>query len=230
MIYNKNSTTVGLDIKFHLGQTQIVLFCYKKMIYNEISIVIIKEGVMETKENIKWDGEFGALERVTFMSDLLNKQVEIRNMLDLRTNIMIGFNSALAVFFAANLQSILNGGIFFIGATISVVVSMGFSLMALKPSHFATKKGQTESLFYHHQICANTEEQYRNQILGVLANEDSIYDNYIKEIYNLTKYSNVPRKFYLNWSIRILLYGVAVSILLYGLSLLPDLIGQYLIY
>ena len=185
---------------------------------------------METKENIKWNGEFGALERVTFMSDLLNKQIEIRNMLDLRTNIMIGFNSALAVFFASNFQSIVNGGVFFVGATISVVISMGFSLMALKPSHFSTKKGQSESLFYHHKICSNSEEEYRDDIRKVLANEDSIYDNYIKEVYNLTRYSNVPRKFYLNWSIRVLLYGVLVSVIVYGLSLLPDLLMQYFIY
>lgn len=185
---------------------------------------------METKENIKWNGEFGALERVTFMSDLLNKQVEIRNMLDLRTNIMIGFNSALAIFFATNFQSILKGGIFFIAALLTVIISMIFALLALKPSHFATKKGQKESLFYHHKICAHSEEAYRDDILKVLSNEDSIYDNYIKEIYNLTKYSNVPRKFYLNWSIRILLYGVLVSVVLYGLSLLPDILAPYFMY
>lgn len=185
---------------------------------------------MQTQENIKWNGEFGALERVTFMSDLLNKQVEIRNMLDLRTNIMIGFNSALVVFFATNFQAAWADGIFFFAALLTVIASMIFALLALKPSHFATKKGQEESLFYHHKICANSEEEYRDDIRKVLSNEDSIYDNYIKEIYNLTKYSNVPRKFYLNWSIRILLYGVLVSVVLYGLSLLPDMMAQYLMY
>ncbi len=185
---------------------------------------------METKEELKWSGEFGALERVTFMSDLLNKQVEIRNMLDLRTNIMIGFNSALVVFFATNFQATWASGIFFIAAMISVVVSMLFALLALKPSHFSTKKGQKESLFYHHKISSDSEEEYRAEIRKVLSNEDSIYDNYIKEIYNLTKYSNVPRKFYLNWSIRFLLYGILVSVALYGLFLLPDLINTYFIF
>jgi hypothetical protein len=179
---------------------------------------------METKENIKWAGEFGALERVTFMSDLLSKQVEIRNMLDLRTNIMIGFNSALVVFFATNFNSEWAQGWFFVTALITVVLSMFFSLMALKPSHFATKKGQKESLFYHHQICSKSEEEYNAEIRNALGNEDRIYDSYILETYNLTKYSNVPRKFYLNWSIRILLYGILVSILVYFLSMLPELL------
>lgn len=183
---------------------------------------------MENNEKTKWDGEFGALERVTFVSDLLNKQVEIRNMLDLRTNIMIGFNSALIVFFATNFRSDWSGGLFFVMAIIVVAVSMFFALMALKPSHFVTKKGQNESLFYHHKICAKTEEGYRLEVRAVLGNEDHIYDNYIREVYNLTKYSNVPRKFYLNWSIRVLLYGVLTSVVVYGISLLPALIYKYI--
>jgi hypothetical protein len=176
---------------------------------------------METKEEIKWAGEFGALERVTFVSDLLSKQVEIRNMLDLRTNIMIGFNSALIVFFATNFNEQWAQSIFFVAALISVVVSMFFSLLALKPSHFATKKGQRESLFYHHQISGKSEEAYQNEILNTLGDENRIYKAYILETYNLTKFSNVPRKFYLNWSIRILLYGVFISLFLYFTSLAP---------
>jgi hypothetical protein len=183
---------------------------------------------METKENtIKWAGEFGALERVTFMSDLLSKQVEIRNMLDLRTNIMIGFDSALIVFFATNFDAIWAENVFFFVAIVAVVISMFFALMALKPSHFTTKRGQTESLFYHHQICAKDEKAYRDEIREALGDEDKIYDAYTLEVYNLTKYSNVPRKFFLNWSIRILLYGVFISLLLYGLTALPPILMGY---
>lgn len=182
---------------------------------------------METKENTSWDGEFGALERVTFMSDLLNKQVEIRNMLDLRTNIMIGFNSALIVFFATSFNAEWARGIFFFAALLTVVISMFFALMALKPSHFATKKGQKESLFYHHQICTMTEEEYRREIKDALADEDKIYDTYVREVYNLTKYSNVPRKFYLNSSIRVLFYGIFISLILYGISYIPTLLLKF---
>ena len=181
---------------------------------------------METHEEIKWDGEFGALERVTFMSDLLNKQIEIRNMLDLRTNIMIGFNSALIVFFATNFNSAWGKSIFFLAAMVVVIFSMFFALMALKPSHFATQKGQKESLFYHHQINSNSEHEYEKIVLDTLGDENRIYKSYILETYNLTKYSNVPRKFYLNTSIRILLYGVFASLALYLLSLLPGAIAS----
>jgi len=179
-------------------------------------------------EEEKFLGDFGAYERITFVSDLLNKQVEIRNMLDLRTNIMIGFNSALIVFFAANFQADWAHSIFFIAAMLAVTVSMFFALMALKPSHFATKKGQKESLFYHHEIDSKNEEDYKKEIFTVLRDEQKVYDTYILEIYNLTKFSNVPRKYHLNWSIRILLYGVLISLGLYGISLLPNLMNSFL--
>jgi len=167
--------------------------------------------------------DFGAFERIHFMSDLLEKQVEIRNMLDLRTHIMIGFNSALIVFFATSFGEDWAKSIFFATALISVVVSLLFSIMALKPSHFTTKKGQKESLFYHHHICAKSPEEYQTEVRAALENERQIYDSYITEVYNLTKYSNVPRKFFLNWSIRILFYGIVFSLTLSGIALLPGL-------
>lgn len=188
---------------------------------------------MENPENNHWQGEFGALERVTFMSDLLNKQVEIRNMLDLRTNIMIGFNSALIVFFATNFDANWAKSIFFITALIAVVISLIFALMALKPSHFTTKKGQTESLFYHHQIDRSSEDEYQKLVLSNLKDENKIYDTYILEVYNLTRYSNVPRKHFLNWSIRALFYGVLLSVSLYLLELLflwlPKVVGSIML-
>jgi len=172
------------------------------------------------EENQEFVGQFGALERITFVSDLLKKQIEIRNMLDLRTNIMIGFNSALIVFFATSFNSDWARGIFFITAMLTVGLSFLFAVFALKPSHLITKKGQEESLFYHHKICSKEIEDYRQEIMDTIKDEAKVYANYALEIYNLTKYSNVPRKFYLNWSIRILFYGVIVSILLYGASAL----------
>lgn len=173
-------------------------------------------------EKMKLPGQFGALERLTFVSDLLKKQIEIRNMLDLRTNIMIGFNSALVVFLAANFDSGWFGSVFFVVFLGVVIISMFSAVMALKPSHFSSKRGQKESFFYHHHISRMSEEEYKKEIFAVLTDEQEIYDNYVREIYNLTRYSNVPRKFYLNLSIRILLYGILIALFLHGLSILTN--------
>ena len=175
---------------------------------------------MENKEKTSWVGEFGALERVSFLSDLLNKQVEIRNMLDLRTNIMIGFNSALIIFFAASFKGNLAENLLLILFLGVIFISMLFALMALKPSHFVTKKGQEDSLFYHHKICSKDHEEYHQEIFAALKNEDKIYDAYVLEVYNLTRYSNIPRKFYLNWSIRSLFYGSILAVVIYIIYLI----------
>jgi hypothetical protein len=177
-------------------------------------------------DEVKFHGGFSAYERSHFVSDLLNKQVEIRNMLDLRTNIMIGFDSALIVFFATNFNAAWAHSIFFVAALIAVIISMFFSLMALKPSHFVTKKHQHESLFYHQEISQKTEDEYKAQIFATLADENKVYESYILEVYNLTKFSNMPRKYYLNWSIRVLLYGVFISLALFLISLLPNFVAH----
>lgn len=63
-------------------------------------------------------------------------------------------------------------------------------------------------------------ESYRKEIHQVLRDENKIYDAYITEIYNMTRYSNVPRKIYLYASIRVLIYGIGLVLLLYGFSFL----------
>lgn len=177
-------------------------------------------------EELKFNDGMGAYERSMFVSDLLNKQVEIRNMLDLRTNIMIGFNSALIVFFATSINAKWANGVFFLAAIITVSISMFFALMALKPSGSFSKKGQKESLFYHHEIEKRTQEEYKKEIFATLNDENKVYETYILEVYNLTKYSNVPRKYYLNNSIRVLLYGIFISLIVYGISYIPTLLTK----
>lgn len=172
--------------------------------------------------------DFGVYEKMVFVSDLLNKQVEIRNMLDMRSNIMIGFNSALVVFFIANFHDTLAKNVFFILGLVVVFASMFCAIMALKPSHFVTKKGQAESLFYHHYIASKELAEYRHDIYAALEHEHNIFNSYILETYNLTRFSNMPRKTYLNLSIRILIYGMAGSVGIYAISLILPALAKLL--
>lgn len=166
------------------------------------------------------DRDLDTLSKVTFMDSLLDKQNEIRNTLDVRTSIIIGFNSALIVFMASGFHEIIFSNIYLIGLLGTFIVSLLFGILALKPPHYHTQKGQAESIFYHHYIEKKEMEEYRAEIHGVLNNEKDIYDAYITETYNLTKYSNIPRKFYLYLSIRTLIYGAFLIILVYGFSYL----------
>lgn len=167
------------------------------------------------EENLK--RELGALEKVTFLGDLLEKQNQIRNLLDVRANIVIGFTSASIVILATlGPEKIGTGTIFYLILAI-LAFSLLLSIIALKPPHWSTKKNQQESIFYHHHINSMSSEEYQKEIHRVLANEDSIYDAYIRETYNLTRYSNIPRKQYLYASIRVLIYGFGLVILIYAI-------------
>ncbi len=185
---------------------------------------MIKKGEemsAQTEENIDKDvreleRDIDTLSKVTFMGHLLDKQNEIRNTLDLRTSIVIGFDSALIAFVATGFHEIIFSNPFMIGILGVFIVSLLFAIIALKPPHYQTQKGQHESIFYHHYIESKDMEDYREEIHDTLKDKQKIFDAYITETYNLTKYSNIPRKLYLYLAIRTLIYGIAIVILIYG--------------
>lgn len=164
------------------------------------------------------DSGFGALERVTFMSDLLSKQSEIRNTLDTRASIIIGFESAVVVVFFTVLSENIKTSFPALIGLFTLIASLVLAIVALKPPHTDSKKGQTESIFYHHFINSLTLPDYQKQVHQILHNEESIYNAYILEVYNLTRYSNIPRKFYLYLSIRVLIYGLIIAIITYAVQ------------
>jgi len=173
----------------------------------------VDEKIESEVERVEQD--IDTLSKMTFMDSLLDKQTEIRNMLDVRSNIVIGFNSALIVLLVTYFRDHLSGNPVFWILLGSLVLSLLLAIIALKPPHTSTKKGQTESLFYHNYINSMELEEYRQEIHGVLKDEKQIFDAYITEVYNMTAYSNVPRKFYLYSSLRVLIYGLSLAILVY---------------
>jgi len=170
--------------------------------------------------NTNTDQDIDILSKITFMDSLLDKQTEIRNMLDVRSNIVIGFNSALVVLLVTYFRDQATDNPVFWVLLGSVILSLLLAIIALKPPHTSTKKGQVESLFYHHYIHSKSLEEYRAEIHGVLNDEKKIYDAYITEVYNMTSYSNIPRKRFLYSSLRVLIYGMSLAILVYGVMLL----------
>lgn len=174
-----------------------------------------KEEQIIEKEVEKVEKDIDTLSKVTFMDSLLDKQTEIRNMLDVRANIVIGFDSALIVVTVVYLRQYLFTNPILWMILVILLLSLFLAIVALKPPHYQTQKGQAESLFYHHYINSKDMEEYRKEVHQVLGSEKQIFDAYITEIYNMTRYSNVPRKFYLYLSLRVLIYGFAAATLFY---------------
>ena len=177
-----------------------------------------ENAVVDEVEKVEMD--IDTLSKMTFMDSLLNKQTEIRNVLDTRSNIVIGFNSALIVLLVTYFRERLvdNPVLWLLMAVL--FISLLLSIIALKPPHYSTKKGQHESIFYHHYIDSKEMEDYRAEIHEVLKDKKAIFDAYITETYNLTKYSNIPRKLYLYSSLRVLIYGTILVVIISLLSML----------
>lgn len=168
----------------------------------------------------KVEMDIDTLSKMTFMDSLLDKQVEIRNVLDTRSNIVIGFNSALIVLLVTYFrEQLIDNPILWLLMAI-LFISLLLAIIALKPPHYSTKKGQHESIFYHHYIDSKEMEDYRAEIHKVLKDKKAIFDAYITETYNLTKYSNIPRKIYLYSSLRVLIYGTMSVVGILILSML----------
>src|SRR5476651_2050404 len=79
--------------------------------------------------------DIDTLSKMTFMDSLLDKQTEIRNMLDVRSNIVIGFNSALIVLLVTYFRDHLSGNPVFWILLGSLVLSLLLAIIALKPPH-----------------------------------------------------------------------------------------------
>ncbi len=153
------------------------------------------------------------------LADLMRKQNEIRNMLDTRANIIIGFDSVLILFVISNYHDNLAKNIAFSVALVALFISLFCAILALKPPKFLSKKGQKESIFYHDYIASKGFSEYSEEVYDVLSDEQSAFDAYITEAYNLTKYSNAPKKFYTHLSIRVLIYGILLAIVVYAVTL-----------
>jgi len=169
--------------------------------------------------------DLDTLSQVTVLSDLLKKQNEIRNVLETRANTIIGLNSVLILFLINYHNSSISGATYIV-ALATLILSLFCALLAIKPPTFLRKKGQEESIFYHDHISSHGYEKYHEEANSVVNDKQKIFDSYILESYNLSKYSNVPKKFYAHLSLRILIYGVFLTILTYIISGLLGVISS----
>ena len=154
---------------------------------------------------------------IAVLSDLLRKQNEIRSVLDTRANIMIGFCSGLILFLVSYRNDSFTG-LAYSASLLTLFLSLMSAVLAIKPPHFLRKNGQQESIFYHDYIGSCEFDKYEEKATEILGDKDKIRHSYLLEVYNMTKYSNQPKKFYAHLAIRILMYGVVVMLLIYVLQ------------
>ena len=149
-------------------------------------------------------------DKIRFLTDILRKQIDLRNQLETRANVTMGF-SATIVAFALNYfiqgKETIGSSIILFAAMLAIISS----LLSLKPPKLFSRKGQKQSVFYHTAISSVSPEKYISSLQKITSNEKTVIEQYGLEIYNLTKHSIHYKKFFAHIAIQILVVGLIVG-------------------
>ncbi len=152
-------------------------------------------------------------DKIRFLTDLLRKQTDLRNQIESRANIAIGFSAAILAFGLNNLISnkVTPAVITIASASVLSILS---GLLALKPPQFLSRKVQEQSVFYNTAIANNSRESYLKKVKYICEHEEEVVKQYTLEVYNLTRYSIRFKKWFTNLSIQILVLGLIFGVIL----------------
>ena len=151
---------------------------------------------------------------IMLLEGVLQRTHGYAQQLDSYANIMIALSSAVFIFSFSELQEDHSLFWLFLGTTMGVATIL--SLLLVRPPRALRKRGQIESAMYSRRIVAfGSPEAYRAELARVLGSGDEMLTQYSREIYNLTRYYYLPKKFLFRWANVVLMTGMSVSLLLF---------------
>ncbi len=149
-------------------------------------------------------------DKIRFLTDILRKQTALRNQIESRANITIGFSTAILAFtLSQSLQGKTNTGLIII-LSFSILALLS-GLLALKPLQLFTSKGQAQSVFYHTAIAKQDLATYTKKLKDITNSEQKVLEQYALEIHNMTYHSIRIKKFLSNLSIKLLVSGIIIG-------------------
>lgn len=149
-------------------------------------------------------------DKIRFLTDILRKQTDLRNQIESRANITIGFSTAIIAFaLSQSLQGKTNTGLIVILSFSLLALLSG--LLALKPLQLFTAKGQAQSVFYHTAIAKQDLSSYTQKLKEITQSEQKVLEQYALEIHNMTYHSIRIKKFLSNLSIKLLVFGILIG-------------------
>ena len=156
---------------------------------------------------------------ITFLAMAIDKTNTMNQHIDDQTNIMVGVGTAVFVFATARFGSTDNKlafGILGVFAATSALVG----LFALHPPRFMRKKGQDESLIFPTHIAATQNvESYIAAIHKVVQKQSLVVEQCSRELYNMSRYYYLPKRWLYRCSRNFLLAGVALALISFIIGL-----------
>ena len=166
----------------------------------------------ETAEELK-----EKLDSSFILNEILQKINSNAEHIDVQTNSLVILSSAVFVFSAQNFLSAgPNQHLYALSLAFFSSLSSIAGLLALNPPAFMDKRGQKESDLYVRKIAEyKTKEEYFERLKKILKNEQNAIEEYALDIYNLSKYSYLPKRKLFNLAKNLLIIGFLTSIVLF---------------
>jgi hypothetical protein len=154
------------------------------------------------------------------LNEILQKINSNAEHIDVQINSLVILSSAVFVFSAQYyLSSGSSQNIYALILAIFSSLASIVGLLALNPPRFMDKKGQKESALYVRHIASyTTQEEYSKKLCDVVSNEENVTDEYALEIYNLSKYSYLPKRNLFNMAKNYLIAGFLISLVMFLLK------------
>lgn len=169
-------------------------------------------------ENLKEIKEFKhEIDDVFVLNENLQKINQNAEHIDTQTNNLVILSSALFAFSATGFLS-TNSQVHFYLLILALFSSLSAitGLLALNPPEIFIGKRRAHSKFYSPGIAGyKSAEEYFESLKAMLADEKKTIEEYSLEIYNLAKFSYIPKRRLFNASRNILIAGFLLSLVLF---------------
>lgn len=156
-------------------------------------------------------------EEQRFLSDILNKQLQITHHLDQRANFVLALSSGLFLFALHGIVTKSTATASFLFLASCSLISALLSLLAIKPPRIFYKRKPVWSVMYHDQIDNFSEKQLEDKLGGILKDRRRIIEEYSKEIKNLVSFHLIYKKIFFRPTVPILILGLLGSLILFYL-------------
>lgn len=151
--------------------------------------------------------------KVGYLQGLTEKIIDSTRTIDNHANVMVGLNTAVfalvisMLFEAEHLQLTMA-----VIAMFSVMSAVSAVFAIRLPHVIITKKKHHKSLFHARRIAEyDCAETYAKALHKVMHDEESLFVEYAREAYNLSRYYYMPKRRMLTWSRYFFIFGVVMS-------------------
>ncbi|QQG41895.1 MAG: hypothetical protein HYV90_01120 [Candidatus Woesebacteria bacterium] len=161
------------------------------------------------------------IDDVFVLNEVLHKINGNTEHIDIQVNNLVILGSAL---FAFSATGYISGGptihYYLLVLALFSSLSAVTGLLALNPPGFLDKRGQKDSKLYTHGIAGyKFQEDYYEAIKTMLADKEKTVEQYALEIYNLSKFSYLPKRKLFNLSKNLLIVGFLLSFILFAFQI-----------